>query len=326
MDWNRLLNLARRQRVQGLAWNALAQNADRISDAVKESLSTDARSIAATNLAIAAECRELLQTFQEARVPLLFVKGLTVGSLGYRSPPLKMGWDIDLLIDPNDLKPAAKMLSRLGYTLRLPTNLADLQGWHKQSKESVWYKDDCFNVELHTRLADNQRLIPTIDVHSPRQLVDVAPGVSLPTLAEEELIAYLAVHGASSAWFRLKWISDFAALVEGRTGEEVGRLYRRSQDLGAARASGQALLLADILFGTLSPAPALREELSNRWETRLLCRTALRMMTKTIAEPTEQPLGTLPIHWSQLLLKAGLPYKLSEARRQGANLLNRRLH
>lgn len=325
LDWSRFIALSRRHRIQGLAWNALAQHAEQLRSDTAAMLSSDARSIAATNLGIAAECRELRRAFQQADVPLLFVKGLTVAALAYRSPMLKMGWDIDLLIDPRDLTAAAGLLAERGYSLRLPANLEQLQSWHGWSKESVWHKDVCFHVELHTRLADNQRLIPTIDVHSPRQLVDIAPGVSLPTLAEDELIAYLAVHGASSAWFRLKWISDFAALVEGRTGEEIGRLYRRSQDLGAARASGQALLLADILFGTLSPSPALREELSNRWETRLLCRTALRMMTKTIAEPTEQPLGTLPIHWSQLLLKAGLPYKLSEARRQGANLLNRHL-
>jgi len=322
LDWNRLVNLARRHRVQGLAWNGLAQHAERLPAHVREALSSDARSIAATNLGIAAECRGLQTDFQNAGLPLLFIKGLTVGALAYRSPLLKMGWDIDLLIDPPHLETAAKLLLERGYALRLPSDLADLQHWHARSKESVWGREHSFYVELHTRLADNPRLIPRIDVHTPRQLIEVVPGVPLPTLAQDELFAYLAVHGASSAWFRLKWISDFAALLHGRDAREIERLYGRSQDLGAARAAGQALLLADSLFGTLQPLPALRGQLESDRATRLLRAAALRMMAGE-HEPTERPLGTLTIHWTQLLLRRGFAYKSSELWRQGAGLLNR---
>ena len=82
---------------------------------------------------------------------------------------------------------------------------------------------------------------PSLDVHSPAQEVEIAPGIALPTLADEELFAYLAVHGASSAWFRLKWIADFAAILDARTGAEIERIYQKSQVLGAGRAAGQAL-------------------------------------------------------------------------------------
>lgn len=323
IDWPRFVALARFHRVQGLAWNALAQQAEQLPPAAQEMLSSDARSIAATNLATAAECGELERTFRDAEVALLFVKGLTVSALAYRSPLLKMGWDIDLLIDPRDLAAAAELLLERGYRVGLPANLANLRSWHRRSKESVWHKADSFHVELHIRLADNHQLIPTISAQSSRQLVEVAPATVLPTLAEEELVAYLAVHGASSAWFRLKWISDFAGLLAGKSGEEIEQLYRRSQDLGAARAAGQALLLADRLFDTLRAAPALRAELSGDRAAALLSRAALKMMTKGIEEPTERPLGTLAIHWTQFLLRPGMGYKVSELARQGATLLMR---
>ncbi|HEU4499510.1 MAG TPA: nucleotidyltransferase family protein, partial [Sphingomicrobium sp.] len=314
---------ARRHRVQGLAWNALAQYADQLPSDAVEMLSSEARAIAATNLGIAAECSGLRHAFAQADVRLLFVKGLSVGALAYRSPMLKMGWDIDLLVDPTDLVVASGLLAERGYSLRLPGSVDQLQAWHGWSKESVWTRDGSFHVELHTRLADNPRLIPAIDVHSPRQMVEIAPRTSLPTLAEEELFAYLAVHGASSAWFRLKWISDFAALLHGRRADEIERLYRRSLVLGAARAAGQALLLADRLFDTLEPIPALREELRRDQATRLLCSAALRLMTNQTREPTEKALGTLPIHWTQFLLQRGFAFKFAELRRQGASLVRR---
>ena len=323
LDWNRFVALARRHRVQGLAWNALAQNADQLPTETVDALSSEARAIAATNLGIAGECGALRHAFQQAGVPLMFVKGLTVGALAYRSPMVKMGWDIDLLVDPGDLARAAALLDGRGYSIQLPASLDQLQSWHGWSKESVWARDGSFHVELHTRLADNLRLIPKIDVHSPRQEVEIAPGASLPTLAEEELFAYLAVHGASSAWFRLKWISDFAALIHSRSSEEVVGLYRRSQELGAARAAGQALLLADRLFDTLESIPALREELRRDQATRLLCSAALRLMTNQTREPTEVALGTLPIHWTQFLLQRGFAFKFSELRRQGTSLVRR---
>jgi hypothetical protein len=323
LDWNLVAALARRHRVQGLIWNALAPQANVVPDHVKELLSSDTRSIAATNLGIAAECRSLLQAFENAKIQLLFVKGLTVGTLAYRSPLLKMGWDIDLLIDAADLEKAAGLLTRLGYSLRIPFDMAELRGWHGQSKESVWHRNQSLHVELHTRLSDNVRLIPTINVHSPRQLVEIAPSISLPTLADDELLAYLAVHGASSAWFRLKWVSDFAALLFGRSGNELERLHHRSQQLGAARAFGQALLIADRLFDVLEPNPRLRELLANDRSIAVLCRAALRIMTNEVSDPTERPLGTLAIHWTQFLLHAGLGFKYSELQRQFRLLISR---
>jgi hypothetical protein len=317
------VTLARRHRVQGLAWNALAQSAAQVPHQPRHALSAEARSIAATNLAIVAECRGLQAAFERSNIPLLFIKGLTVGALAYRAPLLKMGWDIDLLIDPGELQAASELLRERGYALRLPHSQDRLQAWHMRSKESVWSRSDSFYVELHTRLADNRRMIPGIDIDSPRQLVTVAPDASLPTLAEEELLAYLAVHGASSAWFRLKWISDFAALIHGKSASEIERLYHRSQELGAARAAGQGLVLADRLFDVLQAVPTLRQRLGSDRSTRLLCDAALRTMTKGTAEPTERPLGTLAIHWTQFLLRPGLGYKFSELRRQAASLLKR---
>jgi hypothetical protein len=129
------------------------------------------------------------------------------------------------------------------------------------------------------------------------------------------------VHGASSAWFRLKWISDFAALLHGRGAEDIRRIYDQSQDLGAGRAAGQALQLADKLFGVLDPIPELRDQLASDRATRLLTGAALRMLTTGAREPTERRLGTLPIHWTQVLLLPGLAYKLSELRRQLRSIL-----
>lgn len=315
ISWPAFLSLARFHRVQALAWHCLRTLEIAIPADAAEALGAEAERIAATNLRMAVECRQLLESFSERRISLLFLKGLAVAALAYRDPFLKMSWDIDVLIAPPDLAPAADALRGYGYELAIPRRMP-LPVWHKREKESVWKKrSEGFTLELHTRLADNRRLIPTITTESPRQDVEIAPGTILPTLAPDELLAYLCVHGASSAWFRLKWITDLAALLHSQGPEEIDRLYRRSQVIGAGGAPAQALLLADALYGTLESNPGLKKELESSRSNRLLFRAALAQLMGQ-SEPTERFLGTGTIHWTQLFLLPGFGFKVSEVARQ----------
>lgn len=319
LDWPLVLRLARFHRVQGLVANALPTAPGGLPEEIAGEILNDAKEIVADHLTSAAESQRLLTDFTDAEVPLLFIKGLTLGVLAYVKPSLKASVDIDLLIDPADLERAARLLQRNGYALQIPkgADSEKLERWHRSSKESVWIKDaPAIQIDLHTRTSDNRCLISEICVNSPRQWVDVGSAIRLPTLANEELFAYLAVHGASSAWFRLKWIADFAGLVSGRSPDEIVRLYRSSQELGAGRSAGQALLLADTLFGTLSGAEPLREELIGDPATRQLHRAALRLVSGEAREPTERLLGTMTMHWTQFLLLPGFNFKFSELSRQ----------
>ena len=307
--------------------NALSPVLRKIPQEVRADLAAAAGRIATENLQHIAASRELLDRFQSAGVPLLFLKGATLGKLAYANPFLKAAIDIDLLVDPADLAKAAGLLRECGYRLQLPTDSQNdrvLHAWHRRSKESVWSKaSPPLQLDLHTRVADNPRLIPGIDVHSASQMVDVGSGISLPTLADEELFAYLAVHGASSAWFRLKWITDFAGFLHGRDATAIERLYRRSQELGAGRAAGQALLVPDGLFGMLEQNAALREQLKGEAATRRLAEAALAQLTGDRGEPTGRPFGTMTIHRTQFALLPGLSYKLTELARQAGTFARR---
>ena len=320
IDWSRFLRLARFHRIEGLVWNALSNCADSMPEAARYALAGHATAIAAHNLTAAADCRELLSRFQAERVPILFLKGLTVGALAYGNPALKAAIDIDLLVDPADLAKAAGLLRQCGYRLTTPRESAAdaiLHAWHRSWKESVWMKSaPRLQIDLHTRVADQRQLLPNLDVHSPRQLVTVGNDIQLPTFANDELFAYLAVHGASSAWFRLKWISDFAALLDAVSAERLDQLFRTSQMLGAGRAAGQALLLSDALFGTLQANVELRQELERDRATRRLTRAALKFVTGEPNEPTARRFGTLTIHWTQFLLLPGARFRFSELLRQ----------
>jgi len=322
IDWDHFLRLVRFHRIEGLVWNALA--GAQMPAPASRLLRTAALAIAAQNLRSKAECRSLFERFEQAKIPLLFLKGLTVGALAYGNPGIKSAIDIDLLVDHNNLNEATELLRESGYDLVLPRNEARLQPWHRRRKESVWAKPGTAQqIDLHTRTADNPRLIPSVTAKSNDQFVGIGDGVVLKTLADEELFSYLAVHGASSAWFRLKWIADFAGLLHGRDPVEIERMYRRSQELRAARAAGQALLLADALFGTLEQCPALHREIRSDRTTSRLFKAALRQLSGDPIEPTDRRFGTFRIHWTQFLLLPGVGYKWSELFGQPARAMAR---
>lgn len=325
MDWPRFLRLARFHRVQGLAWKSLsAQPA--VPEEIARALAKDALAIAASNLVATTEARDLMSDFDEAGVPILFLKGLPLGILAYGNPALKSGIDIDLLVDSSDLDTAGELLSRRGYALVVSkrSGRQSLGRWHAIRKESLWVDPRSgTHIDLHTSVADNAMILPGVGLNSPDRLLDIGNGIALPTLGPRETFAYLAVHGASSAWFRLKWISDFAALLANASGSEIEDLYRRSLGLGAGRAPGQALLLADRLFATLQNNPALKAELLADRAIHRLYRAALKQLAgrSEPIEPTSTRLGTMRIHWTQFLLLPGLHFKISELARQARSAL-----
>jgi hypothetical protein len=324
-DWSRFIRLTRFHRVQGLVWKALASHDPETTRDTCRALSSDASEIAVANLRAAVESQHLLSTFNDAGLPLLFVKGLTLAMRAYGEISTKAGVDIDILVDRQHLQQASALLQGLGYRLVHPAVMDKLPIWHDLRKESTWLKaDSLIQVDLHTRLADNPQLIPNIGLASPRQTVEVAPNIALPTLAQDELFAYLCVHGASSAWFRLKWVTDFAALIHGVAAGELERLYLRSQELGAGRAAAQALLLADSIYGSLGEATALKRRLQRDFQNRWLWRIAFRQLAGRLEprEPTSHFLGTAAIHYSQFLLLPGPAFKVSEFVRQGRAALD----
>ena len=147
-----------------------------------------------------AECQALRQSFERAGLPLLFLKGLTSGALAYRNPVTKTAIDIDLLIDPNDLRAAAGLLRECGYRLDVPPEPRQATRCCKNGIGGA-------EIGLAQRRAGNSTRphlsrrgnleADTADLRSLAcQVVDIGNGAQLPTLAPDELFAYLAVHGA----------------------------------------------------------------------------------------------------------------------------------
>lgn len=326
VDWERFMALSRRHRVQGLVARGLLGAEIAVPREFSDAITADAVSVAERNLRLASAADALAEEFGKASIDLLFVKGLSLSALVYADPFIKMSADIDILIDPSEVIRSAQLLHEFGYRPIFPRDASadELRRWHARNKESAWLNSERDVVlELHTRLADNPVLIPGICMSSPRQLVEIGSGAPVGTLTNDDLFAYLCVHGASSAWFRLKWIVDLAALIY-RSGEaKVEALHESAVARGAGRAPAQALLLAD-RFSLVRLPDHLRTKLRRDPLNLLLETVAVRQLLR-LREPTDRWGGTASIHLSQALLGPGWSFAVSEISRQMHGFPRRRV-
>lgn len=318
VDWDRMLEVARRHRVEGLVHDGLAAAGIAAAPAVAADLTRAAGRIARDNLLFAAEAHRLDLCFTEAGILFLFVKGVTLNMLAYGTMALKQAADIDMVVDPAGYERAIDAAAAAGYRCIQPgpePSRAQIIAWSKRTKHSIWTRAGLF-LELHTAFVDSAQMLPEVSVASPRQRVALGGGITLPTLAKEELFAYLCVHGATHAWSRLKWLADAAAFVAGEEPEAIEHLYRCSIRLGAGRSAAQALLLARDLLGLPLPA-GLEAELRRDRAVRWLVRVAKGAMAGSGArELDEMTFGTAAIHLSHFRLKRGWRFKLHELRRK----------
>ncbi len=107
-----LCKVVKRHRVEGLVHHGLSQAGIAPPEPVAHDLAAEASRIVRQNLAFAAESLRLLRRLEAAGIPLLFVKGVTLSALAYGTLSLKMGWDIDVLVPPEDVACAADLLQQ----------------------------------------------------------------------------------------------------------------------------------------------------------------------------------------------------------------------
>jgi hypothetical protein len=170
----------------------------------------------------------------------------------------------------------------------------------------LFHDSNSVHVELHWKLADNSYFLPGISAASSTQIVPISQEVGLRTLGDDDLFAYLCVHGASHGWSRLKWLADVAALIARDNVGDAERRLEAAKKVHAEDCVAQTFLLCDRLFATPN-LTALSQVLRRKYRYRWLERVALSAMTSGAAEKGlgNEPFDRLPIVLSHFMLGRG---------------------
>ncbi|PKP92704.1 MAG: hypothetical protein CVT77_08010 [Alphaproteobacteria bacterium HGW-Alphaproteobacteria-16] len=322
-DWDRVLAIGQRHRVMPMLASAIA-GCTQAPETQRTQCRTDARERAFRSMREVADALRIARAFDAAGVDWITFKGPVLAQQAYGSVVAKSAHDLDLLIDSDQQEVCFQILRDAGYVRHEFDSRAgqgDADEWSRYFKDSNWLHPRTGHlVELHTRLFNNTALIPDIGLSSPREMVDLGTGSPLPTLGRAELLVYLAVHGALTNWFRIKWLADFAALTRASSEEAVDEACRMGVAMGVGPVMDSSFHLARQLLDCPLPAP-IPDALPPRSRAARLAAVALDAMTgdNEVAEPQRNHVDALASEMTGWRLSADPTYRMQEVRRWIAN-------
>lgn len=253
-DWTETARLIARHRVQGLASPTLLKVS---GGAMPVDLKTSL--IRATMLAVQAQRKQmdlllrLLTALQQHGIRAIALKGAMLGHRFMARPELRLSNDLDVLIDPARIDDAEAVIAGFGYARHLPP-----ANWRPAwvAHYRKWRKDAAFlpleggpMIECHWRIFDNHKLLPfDFEMLWHGRHIEMVNGVEIPMVGNLQQLVYLAVHGAYHAWFRLKWVADFAAVFCATPPEERQAAAALAARQGVGPVFDHALSLAHRLF------------------------------------------------------------------------------
>jgi hypothetical protein len=253
VDWSALLTLAD---VHGMLPLLAARLRD-VGDAVvppeiRQKLRDRQRAQMVFTLSLTAELFRLLDRFAASGIEALLTKGPVLSMRCYGDPGLRQYGDLDLIVRGRDMERSTEEMIALGYQSKVP--LTAIQARKIPGEYVFARRDSQALVEFHTEqtFRYHPRPLPVEELFA-RQILVRVDGHDVPSLATEDELLLISIHGAKHFWERLMWIADVAALVSGPS-VDWERALRAAREVSAERMLRAGLLLAaDVLDVRLPP-------------------------------------------------------------------------
>lgn len=263
IDWAYVLRMASDHGMEPLLfWHLNAANLEAVPATILDHLRAHFHDNAADNLVVTGELLEIVSLFEEHGITAVPYKGPTLAALAYGNLALREFVDLDVLIHGRDVLKSQELLGTLGYrprhSLTRAQEAAFLESW------GDWPLDrdegSGRSVELHWPVAKRRHLFLLYPEHVWDRLQPVSlGGGTVSTLASEDLLLVLCVHGSKHSWEDLALICDVARLVQADGGIQWGRLIEQASALGSKRMLLLGLLLGSELLGVALPREISQE-------------------------------------------------------------------
>lgn len=291
LDWDLVLGIARRHQVVPLVYEGLSSGD--VPASVIELLRDEVQRNAKRNLRLAGELVRILDAFDDANVRAIPYKGPVLASVAYGDIGRRMFQDIDLLVHPDDVLEAGRVLQSNGYCAdeefatfaRLGRDAPLLAS---PVECAFRHEDDDTEVELRWDLGNwtNALGVQFEGLWRRREQVPLA-GRDVPILSPVDRLVVLSAHGTRHAWQRLQWLADVPASLHAHSALDWSAVERRAQSWSVT----VPLHIATTITASVFDAP-----LSDRAIDRALAdRRAVTLAEYATSWVAETPLGSRSI-------------------------------
>lgn len=248
-DWTRVIELADRHRVAPVIFRNLSTSASiSIPPEVKQDLQSRYEANARRALMHYAETMRVTRLLAHEGIRAAPFKGAPLAHHLYGDVAYRHAGDIDVLISGRDYLTADAVLTKHGFVRENPSivpNTRELTRLQHRRKDAIYlHPRHAYRLELHWQLLDMPSYFPLSWPMTNRTRM---AGEFLPAMPLHTLAMYLCTHGASSGWFRLKWLVDISRLVV-HPHFDIERVLSKARDEGLERVFTQALALCRLLF------------------------------------------------------------------------------
>ncbi len=256
LQWARILERAHSHQVYPLLYRNLRDlGFPGVAEAVESELKGLFLANALRNQLLAEELVRLLKLLGEAGVRVIPLKGVTLALTLYGDTAARICSDIDLLVPPDDVVRARRLILANGYSSRFTEKFFVKHQLHTNAECSLVSekKPLTYLVEVHwTLLPDSSQEAAAVAELWERARPAEFFAVPAWDLTAEWQLLYLSVHAAHHKWNTLKWLADIhelcvsAPLDWGQVKENAARYELDS-------IVGPTLAACSQLFGTPVP-------------------------------------------------------------------------
>ena len=212
VDWNELMNLSRKHKIEGLIYSALNKSRllenideDKVKDLKKEVFFTGV-----TQISNMSKLEKVFNEFSKENVPVIVLKGLVVREY-YPQPEQRSMSDADIFVKAKDINKSKKILIDLGYTE------IDAEASH----HIKYIKSGYPMIELHWHVMKRDGFSDELDLFEDdiwdRTIEVKVKGAKVLSLGYEDLALHLCMHMAAhlaASGFGVRQIVDLVLLVE----------------------------------------------------------------------------------------------------------------
>lgn len=212
VDWNELMNLSRKHKIEGLIYSALNKSRllenideDKVNELKKEVFFTGV-----TQISNMSKLEIVFNEFSKENVPVIVLKGLVVREY-YPQPEQRSMSDADIFVKAKDLNKSKKILIDLGYTE------VDAEASH----HIKYIKSGYPMIELHWHVMKRDGFSDELDLFEDdiwdRTIEVKVKGAKVLSLVYEDLALHLCMHMAAhlaASGFGVRQIADLVLLVE----------------------------------------------------------------------------------------------------------------
>jgi hypothetical protein len=287
IDWEGVLELAERQQVTPLLYRSLeAACPVDTPQAIRTALRQAVQVTLQGNLFLTQELVDLAARCREKDIDIIPYKGPLLTMALYGDLSLRAFGDLDILIHDYDVERVVQFLQSLGYKVIRPASLAQADAADHASlaarlaAEAFWaYQVVAVHpqrgalVELHWRVASSH-VLPYVP---PGLWEDLEPvtvgGTTMGSLAMENLLWLLCVHGTKHKWTRLSWVCDVAELVRTQPDLDWEKVAALGKELAIERRLYLGLLLANMLLDAPLPQ-VIQDKIASGKEVQTLAQQA----------------------------------------------------